>query len=112
MEGEKRVSEIPDPFDYKKELTLLAESITACDGEEMMRILDKLGRHIHRLELTVKKQHKKIEQHEKDNEELKRLCKMHYANAQRVMRHELKLEEKVLTTKGTVHGTNEEFELK
>lgn len=108
----QQVEIIEEQFDYRKELTLLAQSIEACDGDEMMRILDKLGRHIHRLELTVKKQHKEIERYKEEQKELKRLCKMHFDNAQRVMRHELKLEERVLTTKGRVHGTNQEFELK
>lgn len=105
MEGDK------PQFDYKKELTLLGEAILACDEAEVLATIDRLGRHIYRLELTVKKQHKQITENKKENDELKRQCAFHFANAQKVLRHELKLEERVLTTKGKVHGTGEEFEL-
>lgn len=103
MEGE---------FNYAKELELLAEALTADDVHATSDILDRFGKHCRRLELTVKKQHKEIAKYEAENKELAKQCHLHFSNAQKALRHELHLEEKVLTTKGTVHGTNETFELK
>ncbi len=96
-------------FDYKQFLLDLAQAISDDEPQKMLVVLNTVEAHLKRLYLTLKKLNKTNVQQQKVIDELTQQCRKHYDNAQKVIRYELKIEDKVQYAKGTVHETNDEF---
>ena len=105
MEGEKI------EYDPQKELTILAECILACDTDGMNEALDRNASYMRRLELTVRKLYKQNKELEVALVESQKMCKQHYANCQKVIRHELKLDPTVRRVEGEILDSGEKFTL-
>jgi hypothetical protein len=58
-----------------------------------------------------KKLKKELAEARESNDILAQQCKTHYDNCQKLMRHELHIEEKVHRVQGIISGTNEKFSL-
>ena len=105
MEGEK------NEYDIQKELTLLAQYILNCNTDGMNEALERNASYLRRLELTVRKLYKQNKELEVALVDSQKMCKQHYDNCQKVIRHELKLDPTVRRVEGKILDSGEKFTL-